>query len=83
MQDVLKEPAEYWGIPSWLGAKLTPAQHAYPWPMADTEGFTTWACGYFSQEISNAFHQAETGIINKTLILHKNDEHLKRKVKRY
>jgi hypothetical protein len=57
LQDVLKEPAEYWGIPAWLGGKFSPAEHAYPWPMRDTSGFTTWACGYFSQDVSNAFQQ--------------------------
>merc|ERR1712227_1025125 len=28
--------------------------------MKDTSGFTTWACGYFSQEISNGFSQLYT-----------------------
>jgi len=59
-QDVLTGAAGYWGIPAWLAAKLRPADHPYPWPMADTAGFTTWACGYFTQEISNQFGQLYT-----------------------
>ena len=60
LQDVLTEVAEYAGIPAWLSGKFRPPAHRYPWPMADTTGFSTWACGYFTQEISNAFHQLYT-----------------------
>jgi len=59
-QDVLTGTAEYWGIPPWLADKMTPPSHPYPWPMESTHGFSTWACGYFSQEISNKFQQLYT-----------------------
>ena len=75
-QDVLIDEAEYDGIPSWLSAKFSPSSHSYPWPMnntsgetvtggsADTDtsllGFSTWACGYFSERISNYFQQLYT-----------------------
>merc|ERR1711970_439998 len=59
-QDVLTAKAEYWGIPEWVAAQMDPPEHPYPWPMKDTSGFSTWACGYFSQEISNAFQQLYT-----------------------
>jgi len=54
-QDVLD--ASYAGIPPWMSAKFDPPEHPYPWPMKNTDGFGTWACGYFSQRISNAFSQ--------------------------
>jgi len=59
-QDVLTSKATYDGIPYWLSSKFASPQHQYPWPMKDTSGFTTWACGYFSQEISNGFSQLYT-----------------------
>ena len=59
-QDVLTSNAIYDGIPLWLSSKFDPPEHQYPWPMKDTSGYTTWACGYFSQEISNAFSQLYT-----------------------
>ena len=59
-QDVLTKVAEYWGIPEWVAAKMDPPEHPYPWPMKDKSGFSTWACGYFTQEISNAFQQLYT-----------------------
>jgi len=59
-QDVLTDKAGYAGIPTWLAAKFTPSQHAYPWPMYNTSGYSTWACGYFTQEISNSFQQLYT-----------------------
>jgi len=59
-QDVLTNKATYDGIPSWLSSKFASPQHQYPWPMKDTSGFSTWACGYFSQEISNGFNQLYT-----------------------
>merc|ERR1719410_1787799 len=59
-QDVLNSVATYDGIPSWLFDKMTRPEHSYPWPMKDTSGFSTWACGYFSQQISNSFQQLYT-----------------------
>lgn len=57
-QDVLiGNPIEYWGIPEWVYNKMEAPEHPYPWPMKDTSGFNTWACGYFSQTVSNAFQQ--------------------------
>ena len=67
--------AEYDGIPSWLSGQFRAPEHAYPWPMKDTSGksysfnglnqrfdtgFSTWACGYFSQDIANSFQQLYT-----------------------
>ena len=52
--------AEYDGIPTWLSSKFTPSAHAYPWPMKNTSEFSTWACGYFSEKISNSFQQLYT-----------------------
>ena len=54
------EEAEYDGIPAWLSSKFSPSTHAYPWPLNNTEGFTTWACGYFTEKISNSFQQLYT-----------------------
>merc|ERR1712227_1025544 len=59
-QDVLISKAEYDGIPQWLSEKFDPPQHPYPWPMKDTSGYSTWACGYFSEEVSNGFDQLYT-----------------------
>jgi len=59
-QDMLTEKADYEGVPRWLSSKFKPPEHAYPWPMNNTHGFSTWACGYFSQEISNGFQQLYT-----------------------
>jgi len=59
-QDVLIGEAEYYGIPEWVYSKMDPPEHPYPWPMKDTSGFSTWACGYFSQTVSNAFQQLYT-----------------------
>ena len=74
-QDVLKDVAEYDGIPSWLSGQFRAPEHSYPWPMKDTSGriqlneisvmrlssgYSTWACGYFSQEIANSFQQLYT-----------------------
>eukprot|EP00092_Neocalanus_flemingeri_P008290 GFUD01008936.1.p1 GENE.GFUD01008936.1~~GFUD01008936.1.p1 ORF type:complete len:562 (-),score=130.38 GFUD01008936.1:42-1727(-) len=59
-QDVLTEVAEYAGVPTWLTAKFQPPEHPYPWPMYNTSGFSTWACGYFTQEITNGFQQLYT-----------------------
>jgi len=59
-QDVLTGVDGYWGIPPWLYAKMAPPAHPYPWPMKSKAGYTTWACGYFSQEISNNFEQLYT-----------------------
>merc|ERR1712215_384721 len=56
-QDVLTATAGYAGVPTWLAAKFSPADHPYPWPMYNTSGYSTWACGYFTQEISNNFQQ--------------------------
>eukprot|EP00090_Calanus_glacialis_P022185 TRINITY_DN34234_c0_g1_i1.p1 TRINITY_DN34234_c0_g1~~TRINITY_DN34234_c0_g1_i1.p1 ORF type:complete len:569 (-),score=125.49 TRINITY_DN34234_c0_g1_i1:70-1554(-) len=56
-QDVLTEAAGYAGVPSWLSDKFRPPSHPYPWPMFNTSGYTTWACGYFTQEITNGFQQ--------------------------
>ena len=50
----------YWGIPPWLYEKMTPPAHPYPWPMVSKAGYTTWACGYFTQEITNNFQQLYT-----------------------
>ena len=77
-QDVLKDVAEYDGIPSWLSGQFRAPEHPYPWPMKDTSGrtqvfgvtqvskysfdpgYSTWACGYFSQDIANSFQQLYT-----------------------
>merc|ERR1712142_408734 len=61
-QDVLKEVSlggftGYAGVPNWLSAKFRPPAHPYPWPMYNTSGYSTWACGYFAEEISNGFQQ--------------------------
>jgi len=56
-QDVLTEKAGYAGVPGWLSSKFEPPTHPYPWPMYNTSGYTTWACGYFTQEITNGFQQ--------------------------
>lgn len=68
--------AEYDGIPSWLSGQFRAPEHSYPWPMKDTsgrcleqfhwfqasfdQGYSTWACGYFSQDIANSFQQLYT-----------------------
>ena len=54
---LIGNPIEYWGIPEWVYNKMEAPEHPYPWPMKDTSGFNTWACGYFSQTVSNAFQQ--------------------------
>ena len=59
-QDVLTEVAGYNGIPRWLSSQFRTPDHAYPWPMKDTSGYSTWACGYFTQEIANGFQQLYT-----------------------
>ncbi|XP_023339622.1 uncharacterized protein LOC111709909 [Eurytemora carolleeae] len=59
-QDTLTGIDGYWGIPKWLSDKLDKSDRPYPWPMLSTSGFTTWACGYFTEEISNAFQQLYT-----------------------
>ena len=59
-QDVLTEVASYNGIPRWLSGQFRSPDHAYPWPMKDRSGFSTWACGYFTQEIANGFQQLYT-----------------------
>ena len=59
-QDVLTEVASYNGIPRWLSSQFRTPDHAYPWPMKDTSGYSTWACGYFTQEIANSFQQLYT-----------------------
>merc|ERR1719481_1515601 len=59
-QDVLKQSAGYAGIPEWLADRLQPPNHPYPWPMNTTSGFSTWACGYFTEDISNSFQQLYT-----------------------
>ena len=59
-QDVLTEVASYNGIPRWLSSQFRSPDHAYPWPMKDRAGFSTWACGYFTQEIANGFQQLYT-----------------------
>ena len=59
-QDVLTGEAEYDGIPAWLSSKFSPSTHPYPWPLKDTSGFSTWACGYFTERISHSFQQLYT-----------------------
>ena len=59
-QDVLTEVATYDGIPSWLSGQFRAPEHPYPWPMKDTSGYSTWACGYFTQQIANGFQQLYT-----------------------
>ena len=59
-QDVLIGEAEYDGIPAWLSSKFSPSSHPYPWPLKDTSGFSTWACGYFTQQISQGFQELYT-----------------------
>jgi len=59
-QDVLTEDAGYAGVPTWLAEKFRPPSHPYPWPMNNTSGYSTWACGYFTQEISGGFEQLYT-----------------------
>ena len=62
VQDVLKPVSlggftGYPGVPNWLSAKFRPPAHPYPWPMYNTSRYSTWACGYFAEEISNGFQQ--------------------------
>ena len=59
-QDVLTEVASYNGIPRWLSSQFRSPDHAFPWPMKDRSGFSTWACGYFTQEIANGYQQLYT-----------------------
>jgi len=58
-QDVLYKThgSGYWGIPEWVSDKFSAPEHPWPWPMENTDHFSTWACGYFTQEISHAFGQ--------------------------
>ena len=59
-QDVMNNVATYDGVPQWLYDKFEAPDHEYPWPMKDTSGYSTWACGYFTQEISHGFQQLYT-----------------------
>ena len=52
--------AEYDGVPAWLSSQFSPPAHAYPWPLNNTSGFSTWACGYFTQQISQSFQELYT-----------------------
>ena len=60
MKDVLTSKLEYDGIPKWLSDKFPPPGHPYPWPMKDDSGYSTWACGYFTEEISHGFQELYT-----------------------
>jgi len=59
-QDVMNNVATYDGVPQWLYDKFEAPDHEYPWPMKDTSGYSTWACGYFTQEISHGFQELYT-----------------------
>ena len=57
---MLTSKLEYDGIPKWLSDKFPPPDHPYPWPMKDDSGYSTWACGYFTEEISHGFQELYT-----------------------
>ena len=58
-QDVLWQAGEYedqgyWGVPKWIKDKLEKPKNTYPWPFLN---ITSWACGYFTEEVSQGFGQ--------------------------